>query len=131
MSSKRNKQLDKGGRNDNGTERRKNEKRRREQEGRKKKQPRSGRGGAVCVWGGHPCPGLQRAFQGAGGEWVQMWSSLIFNSWSTGPSLDSCPRDNRVSSNWEQLRRKGFCNVYCFQGLLLPAASVFLIKCCF
>lgn len=69
MSSKRNKQLDKGGRNDNGTERRKNEKRRREQEGRKKKQPRSGRGGTVCVVGGiHAlvCREHSRGLEGSG-----------------------------------------------------------------
>lgn len=74
MSSKRNKQLDKGGRNDNGTERRKNEKRRREQEGRKKKQPRSGRGGAVCVCGGASMPWFAESIPGG---WRGVGSDVV------------------------------------------------------
>lgn len=78
-----------------------------------------GQGEKQLVRCGHPCPGLQGTLPGELGTHVG-----IFHSRPTDPWLGSCSQANQVSSNWEQLGLRGFCNIYCFQTLL-PVASVF------
>ena len=96
VSPKRTKDLDKGREKGNGTGKRKTKKRWTESR-------REGRRGGIKS---SPCPGggssgstgpsllwfAENIPWGGGGGWVQMWSSLVFNSWQA-----SCPRDNGVS----------------------------------